>query len=934
LLERAAEVRAIGDALDGASAGTVGSSLLIEGPPGIGKTRLLEELRAQANARGFRVLAARGSEIERDFGFGVVRQLLGATVEALDATARARLFRGAAANAGPVFQLTDHGPDRMQAGTLEAAMYGLYWLLLGLAETQPLVIVVDDAHWADTASLRFIHYAQRRLDDAPVLVALGARPNEPGAQAKLLGELMEELPLRTVRPALLSKAATEKLVAARLVGRSSPELASACHDATGGNPLLINELLADLVRGDGPVEDAVVARVGPERIARSVMARSRRIDPRAEDVVRAAAVLGHGSSLQVVSELAEVAPDSISEIVDGLAAASIFAPESTPRFVHPLLRAAVYDAIPAASRAAAHARAATVLKANEAAAEEIAAHLLLTSPGMSPSAVEVLDEAARNAARMGAPESTVAYLQRALAEPAAQPARGERLKRLGDAEVAIRDPAAIGHLRQAADLIQEPAGALEITLQLADALLMSGAWGHALETIDAGLDRVEDSGLPGLLELEAFRGGYRTYDPAEFAELERDLPRLRALVHGRRDRESSSLRWMLAYVGARTDAPREDVLELLAADGKQLSVTRGDRESSHVALAMSALLWVDALDEGTPAAAALLDGGRRQGSLLGMATGSGFAAAMNARAGRLDEGEPNLSAAIELVKEHELGTMAVLCFLHDSVDVLVERPGLSDVAQLAEELVLPVEISRTYAGAQLLESRALVRLRRGDRNGGVADLRAAERVFRPLMVGPRTSAWRSRLALALPAGSRAEALDLVDEELELARQVDSPRAIGVALRARGVLVGGPAGIGLLEESVDVLRRSPSSYEVARSLAALGGALRRSNRRNDARERLREALDGAQRSGAQRLEEHVLEELRVAGAKPRRRDVSGPASLTPAEHRVAAAAATGATNREIAQTLFVSQRMVEMHLSNCYRKLGISSRSEVADAIKT
>jgi len=130
----------------------------------------------------------------------------------------------------------------------------------------------------------------------------------------------------------------------------------------------------------------------------------------------------------------------------------------------------------------------------------------------------------------------------------------------------------------------------------------------------------------------------------------------------------------------------------------------------------------------------------------------------------------------------------------------------------------------------------------------------------------------------------------------------------------------------------VLRGSPAQLELARSLAELGAALRRGNQRGEAREQLREAAELAQRCGAERLEERVHEELRIAGARPRRRALSGAASLTPGERRVAAAAAGGATNREIAQDLFVSLRTVEMHLTNAYRKLDISSRSELAAMI--
>jgi DNA-binding NarL/FixJ family response regulator len=181
---------------------------------------------------------------------------------------------------------------------------------------------------------------------------------------------------------------------------------------------------------------------------------------------------------------------------------------------------------------------------------------------------------------------------------------------------------------------------------------------------------------------------------------------------------------------------------------------------------------------------------------------------------------------------------------------------------------------------------------------------------------------------------RVEAVALVEAELELAAALDAPRALGIAQRALGILRGGEEGIEELRRSAATLVACPSPLERARSLAELGAALRRGNSRNEARERLREAADLAQLCGAERLETSVAEEHRIAGAKPRRRRISGPDSLTPAERRVATAAAGGATNREIAQNLFVSLRTVEMHLTNTYRKLGASSRTELATAIAT
>jgi DNA-binding CsgD family transcriptional regulator len=225
-----------------------------------------------------------------------------------------------------------------------------------------------------------------------------------------------------------------------------------------------------------------------------------------------------------------------------------------------------------------------------------------------------------------------------------------------------------------------------------------------------------------------------------------------------------------------------------------------------------------------------------------------------------------------------------------------------------------------------------VRMARGDRAGAIEDLRVVGEMYTPAKAGPRITRWRSRLAVALPETARMEALELAEQELELARGISSAADQGVALRALGLVRGGEAGVGHLRESVEILRGSRSPLELARSLAELGAALRRGNQRVQAREHLREAAELAQRCGAEALERRVEEELRVAGAKPRRRALSGIASLTPGERRVADAAAAGATNREIAQDLFVSLRTVEMHLTNAYRKLDISSRADLAALI--
>jgi DNA-binding CsgD family transcriptional regulator len=930
LIEREAELAVIADALEGIRLGASGRTLLIEGPAGIGKTTLLAELERMAGESGFRVLGGRGSEIERDFAFGVVRQLLGPVLRTAGEAERERVLSGPAGLASSIFGLAD--VPTIEAGPPEASLYGLYWLTTALSEAGAVAILLDDAHWCDTASLRFIEYLGRRLAGVPLLIALATRPAEPGVQTELLRRMRAELEPQAITPPLLSEDATAAIVRVRLGEGTTAQVLGACHVATGGNPLLIEELLAELDGRHTPVSAEEIAVMGPKRIAESLLARGEALGAEGPAILRALAILGDGSELRVIGPLARVDPSRAAEIVDGLAAASILEGGADHRFAHPLLGSSIYEAIPTATRSALHTRAAELLGELGAPAEEITAHLLRCEPGSVAAALEVLELAASRASESGAPDSAATYLLRALGEAMEPARRGEILHRLGRAEVALRDPAALAHLEQATRLASDPSLALEITLELGDVLALAGQWEPAMQAIDSGLNRFGAAGLPGLLDLEAMRAAARGYDPETVREYDADLPRLLEMVHGRRDTESSHLRWVLGALGAIRGWPRAEVLELIGPVSEDWRVNRRGRESSLVFQAVMTLLLVDALDEGERIAAALHEEGRGRGSLMAMIAGVGYTAALEARRGQLGSSEASMQVVFELLRENELSLMALTTFLHFCIDTILERPGMGELAELVEGLEVPPAFGRTTSGAMVLEVRAALRAMRGERQAALADLRDAERIFRAVQAGPRLSCWRSRLALALPGEAAPQALELAAEELKLARLCEAPRAEGIALRTLGLLEGGETGIARLRESVAVLRSCRSPLELGRSLTELGSALRRGNRRSEARDQLREALDLAQRCGAERLEERVSEEVRVAGGKPRREAISGPHSLTPAERRVAIAAAAGATNREIAQTLFVSLRTVEMHLTNTYRKLGDCTRAELAVVI--
>ena len=179
-----------------------------------------------------------------------------------------------------------------------------------------------------------------------------------------------------------------------------------------------------------------------------------------------------------------------------------------------------------------------------------------------------------------------------------------------------------------------------------------------------------------------------------------------------------------------------------------------------------------------------------------------------------------------------------------------------------------------------------------------------------------------------------EARALADEELALARQWGDPIAIGASLRVLGLVEGGTAGIGLLREAVEVLAGSEARLEHARALVDLGAALRRANQRSEAREPLREGVDLARRVGAFGLAQRANDEIAATGARPRKVLQTGLDALTASERHVAQLAAEGMSNKDIAQTLFVTIKTVEVHLSHAYRKLQITSRAQLHKALLT
>ena len=414
LVEREREVAALAALLDALPAGE-GRVAWIEGPAGIGKSTLLAEERRHAAEGGAQVLFARGSELEREFPFGVVRQLFEGVVT--DPERRERVLAGAAAPAAAVF-----GEAAMAEGDASfAALHGLFWVALNLAAERPLVLAIDDLHWCDRPSLRFVAYLARRLEGQPILVAATIRTGEPGTDVALLGEIAHDPSTVAVRPVPLSADAVRALVRERLGAEADEPFCAACHAATGGNPLFLRQLLtaleADHVKPDA-AHAGVVLEIGPRAVSRTVIMRLARLSEDAIAVARAVAVLSESATLPAVAALTGLSEARVADATGTLARAEILRREAPIAFVHALVRDAVYLELPLGERELQHERAARVLLDAGAPPEQVAAHLLTAPRRGQVWVAEQLREAGRAAVTRGAPESGVAHLRRALEEPA------------------------------------------------------------------------------------------------------------------------------------------------------------------------------------------------------------------------------------------------------------------------------------------------------------------------------------------------------------------------------------------------------------------------------------------------------------------------------------------------------------------------------------
>jgi DNA-binding NarL/FixJ family response regulator len=937
LYEREAELAALSKALSGARSGA-GGLVVLEGSAGIGKSRLLAEARVMADGRGMTVLTARGIDLERDAPFGVAADLFAATLAGAGDTepdrGRARLLSGQAALAAALFD-----PVPPPSADSSALVRGLYWLTVNVAASAAagerpggLLIEVDDAQWADRPSLSYLAHLAARIDELPAVLVVAVRSGERATDQQTLDWLRDRAGRSLLRPRALSPDAIALMARAELPA-AEPAFIRACAEVTGGNPFLAAELLRAL-RADGiaPAASAVarVRSLVPDSVLRAVLVRLARLGEPAEMLAKAVAVLGNRAPMRQARPLAGLDVAAAEQAADALASAHIMAPGEPLRFAHPLIATSVYADIPAFARARAHRRAAELLAADGAATDIVVAQLLLTQPDGDQRTVSTLREAAARALTRGDPAAAVHLLNRALAEPPRPGDRGHVLIELANAEIEQGDQAAARHIDEAIPLLESSGERVGALAALGRLRFNLGEHEAAAAVIEEALEllKPDDPALPpllvGYLTTSTFRAGLYPLSAA----------RLQPLIEATRAGHPPPDPGLLAHLVLRLALAAEPVTLVRAlaeqataadplVDPASLGILNG--------LVVQALCCVDELDAAERISDAALTAARRRGSLLSFTMASYHRAIGRYHRGELASALADLDQARAAAQDGWTAGDSWSGGLR--VQIHVERGDLAAArAALAlTEGALPgsmdVPVGR-YARARLAlaEGRPAEALRDAESAGEL--LGAGFGIDHPGFVP-----WQRTAALAaLAVGDDTRARKLAGELLERARWSRIARAIGLALRTRAAVADGEERRVLLAEAADVLAASPSALERAHALVELGAASRRAGLRPAAERGLRAGLQLADAMGAVPLADAARHELRALGLRPRRSAVTGPDSLTPTERRVAELAASGLTNRQVAEALFVTEKTVEAHLNRVYRKLEVSSRWQLKNRL--
>jgi DNA-binding CsgD family transcriptional regulator/tetratricopeptide (TPR) repeat protein len=921
LIERNAEVSATQDALDAAAAGA-GSSLLLAGPAGIGKSALVAHAQEVARAAGFRVLSTSPTPVSTALSHGVVRDWLGPLVRS--ARPGTPPFDGPAADLAEALARPT-SPHRVW--NLAGLDYALTWVLESLAEHQPLLVVVDDVQWVDVGSLQLLDLLSARLHLLPVTLVLALRSGEP----VLAPDIVDRLTARAtvLEPAPLSvmgvEAARRQLeVPEGLRSVTAEEL----HRLTGGVPFL----LAELIRSDTP--DAP-----PRSVVDSVRERLTRLAPEAVAVARTTAVLGDEAEFDALADLTDLSVADLADPLEVLTDAGILALGMWRTWpAHPLVAEAILSTLTPSERSELHRAAATYLGKKGCSQQVVASHLVHTLPDEDRAVVELLRAVGQESLRAGASDVAARQLLRAVGETRPEDTDPGLLALAASAHLHAGHRAEAFELwNRALDRAEDPvqrarllADVGDVQMTLGERREASGSYHRAVTVLtEAG----HDSSSPQMREILVRMGLTRAlYDGAraEIVTAVTEAVRQPVEADGHCDRLLFALAASDLAVRAR-DRDRAVGLALRAlGDGALLAEETSEGIGFYVASAV--LSWSDAYEENLTALDAAVEDAHRRGSVLGFATASYCRGLVHYRQGRLREASAEFQAALE---RREAGWSD---FAETAVaGAALTRLGLGqhEEARTLEPALRAAAERGQFVCAQPLSVAGLIRAVHGDHEQALEDYRGAARLMGAYPDNASIVEWRELSVWSLMAlRRRDEALETAEEAVVHARRWGAPRALGFALRTLAHVTPRDRSVELLREALTHFEHGRCTDYRARAQVDLGRLLLAGGKdeRDEGVAMLRCSLGHGRTHGIDPVTLRATRLLVRAGES-----VSDPAgtpagSLTAGERRVVELAARGESNRQIAQRLFVTVKAVEWHLSNAYRKLGISSRAELGRAL--
>ncbi|KUN19870.1 hypothetical protein AQJ23_36100 [Streptomyces antibioticus] len=947
LFERESELAAVDEALgeltglraDGAEPGGQprGALLAFAGPAGLGKTTLMAEVRRRAAARGCTVLSARGGDQEQRVAFHVARQLLQPRFAgAAEADLRAQLGSWYDI-VGPALGLcapTDGAPPDPQG-----LRDGLDWVLTHLTvQRAPMVLALDDAHWADPESLGWLAAFAPRAEELPLLVVVAYRPDELPDHAESLRGLPGRAGGRPIDLEPLSAVAVARLVREALGTHADDAFCRECWAVTAGNPFETVELTAKIHdRGLNPTEagahllrDLAAAVKGS-----GLIARLERLGTSTVRFAWACAVLGTEIHPALAAAVAGLGHEEAADAADALRGARILTGAETLEFVHPLIATAVYRAIPSGVRVALHGQAAWCLINDGQGPSAAARHLLETHPDGDNWVVQQLRAAAAETLRSGAPDAARSYLARALREPPPFEDRAAVLHELGSASLLTEPATTVNHLRAALEEpIADPELRHQIVYRLSQVLAHSDRLAEASDTLAREIRVTDDARVKLRMVSEQFMWDAFRADEPDHPSRSRRLAKLADRLKGRdlTERYIIGLRtWDAILRGEPAHVALHHAERALAGGLGWAEVDRGFEVPVLVALAF---MYADRPGRTEELFAAGIADFERQGWRgAHLSFGYTLLAYLRYRRGRLAEAEDFVRAGLRLAERVGPGTPAHWYAVGILIEVLLARGRVTEAAQTAEDYAFsePFPAAVVFPDAQTVYGELL--LARGLTKDAVGQLASAGRRLDPRGIrNPAWCPWQLHLARAEAHDTPERAVTTALEALSRARQFGTPSAIGQALRTAAEVSSGSARVKYLEEAVAHLECSPAGYELACALVALGTELRRTGRAAEAAEHLYRGLDAAVQCGADGLVEEARDELAAAGLRPRRLHSTETDTLTSRERLAANLTVKGLGRAEIASELHIDEQTVVRLMSAVYRKMG-TDQTGLAAALK-